>query len=291
MNNYLRLEKLLLNISQSEPFLPRLNQELTLVKQQNSAKSFLKAFDFVTDLQQKNVLIGPANGYTNSSLINFLLGITTINPLDYNLICEPYFNSNYFSFNINASDIEKVSKEDIKNDSLTFNELPILRKYQLKSHRPDYRFYPDNVNDTYIFKNGNFKFDSVENKGKVMSIKSEQELISHLAMNHLGMNDFHYSKLFNGNQLLFEEVEETNGYILFREQWILLISKYCKIDISIACKIGSEVGKRKMTRAEFRKYFKDDKTTDYLYDIVYFLPTKSHTIAEAKILILESNLQ
>ncbi len=80
-NEYNSLEALIFKINKVEIFIPRIDQELSFIKAKDSANLFLAAFDLITDLKQKGVIIGPANGYTNSSLINYILGITTINPI------------------------------------------------------------------------------------------------------------------------------------------------------------------------------------------------------------------
>jgi DNA polymerase III alpha subunit len=94
-NKYGELESLILSINHEKSYVFRLKKEISFIKSKGTAKFLLSAFEVTNDLKQNGVIIGPTNGFSNSSLINYLLGFTTINPIKYDLICEPYFNLNY----------------------------------------------------------------------------------------------------------------------------------------------------------------------------------------------------
>lgn len=294
MEAFNELEKLIFQLSAKKQFTNRIKKELSFIKQSASANLFLEAYNLVNNLKEKHIIIGPANGYTNSSLINFLIGITTINPFDYNLIFEPYFNLSYFNFDINVSQKNKVPKKFLATPHFKIRELPILKMYKNESRKIDYTFNLRKLNDTLNFISKDFYFERWQVESAAMEINNEKDLINSLAISHFGTKGFHMSKLLHNEQVLFKELKETNGLLLFQEQWILLVEKYSNININEVCKLRPLVGKRRITKKKFRNYFPNEtnkETIDYLFDILYFLPAKSHTVAEAKVLNLELNKQ
>jgi DNA-directed DNA polymerase III PolC len=77
----------------AEPYKSRLEKELTLI----SEKNFEDYFYVVADLVQyckKIMLVGPARGSSCGSLVCFLLGITDIDPIPYDLIFERFIDVN-----------------------------------------------------------------------------------------------------------------------------------------------------------------------------------------------------
>lgn len=82
--------------------------------------------------------------------------------------------------------------------------------------------------------------------------------------------------------------------MLFQEQWINLISKFTKMKIDEVCKLKSIVAKRKYSLNSFIKLFPKTfkrETIEYFFEIVIYLPAKSHTVAEAQIVFLALNIK
>ena len=70
----------------------RFDQELAVIEKTGFVNYFLVVWDFVHFARQNNIPVGPGRGSGGGSLIAFVLGITTIDPLRYDLIFERFLN-------------------------------------------------------------------------------------------------------------------------------------------------------------------------------------------------------
>ncbi len=70
----------------------RFEYELKTIKSMGFAGYFLIVQDFISAAKQMGVAVGPGRGSAAGSLIAFVLGITKINPLDYDLLFERFLN-------------------------------------------------------------------------------------------------------------------------------------------------------------------------------------------------------
>ncbi|MFN7182434.1 MAG: DNA polymerase III subunit alpha, partial [Planctomycetota bacterium] len=77
----------------NEKYIERLEYELNVVKTLGFSDYFLIVYDIITFAKSKNIYIGPGRGSAASSLISFSLGITDIDPLQYNLLFERFLNT------------------------------------------------------------------------------------------------------------------------------------------------------------------------------------------------------
>jgi len=71
----------------------RLKKELEVIKECNYASYFLIVQDFVNFAKKNNIVVGPGRGSVAGSLVAYVLGITDIDPLKYNLLFERFLNS------------------------------------------------------------------------------------------------------------------------------------------------------------------------------------------------------
>lgn len=69
-----------------------LEKELAVIQKFDYADYFLIFSEVVDYLKKKNIVIGPGRGSAVSSLVVYLLGITSIDPLQHNLIFERFLN-------------------------------------------------------------------------------------------------------------------------------------------------------------------------------------------------------
>ena len=53
---------------------------------------FLVVKDFINAAKKMKIPVGPGRGSAAGSIVAFTLGITNINPLDYNLLFERFLN-------------------------------------------------------------------------------------------------------------------------------------------------------------------------------------------------------
>ncbi|PIZ86904.1 MAG: hypothetical protein COX92_02350 [Candidatus Nealsonbacteria bacterium CG_4_10_14_0_2_um_filter_40_15] len=72
--------------------LDRLNYELGVIKQTGFASYFLIVQDFVNWAKENRIVVGPGRGSVGGSLVAFLLNITNVDPLKYNLLFERFLN-------------------------------------------------------------------------------------------------------------------------------------------------------------------------------------------------------
>jgi len=70
----------------------RLNHELATIKKAGFASYFLIVQDFVNWAKQNRIVVGPGRGSVGGSLVAYLLNITNINPIKYNLLFERFLN-------------------------------------------------------------------------------------------------------------------------------------------------------------------------------------------------------
>ncbi|MDO8474445.1 MAG: DNA polymerase III subunit alpha [bacterium] len=82
----------------------RLEYELGVIKQTGFASYFLIVQDFVNWAKEHRIVVGPGRGSVGGSLVAYLLNITNINPLQYNLLFERFLNP------------ERISMPDIDLD-------------------------------------------------------------------------------------------------------------------------------------------------------------------------------
>lgn len=85
------------NIGRSKEFAQetvkkRMDYELDVINKKGYAAYFLIVQDFVNWAKKKGIAVGPGRGSTAGSLVAYLLRITDINPLEYNLPFERFLN-------------------------------------------------------------------------------------------------------------------------------------------------------------------------------------------------------
>jgi DNA polymerase-3 subunit alpha len=70
----------------------RFKYEIDTVKKMGFSGYFLVVQDFINSAKEKNIPVGPGRGSVAGSLVAYALGITSINPLDFNLLFERFLN-------------------------------------------------------------------------------------------------------------------------------------------------------------------------------------------------------
>lgn len=82
----------------------RLAYELSVIQEMGFSDYFLIVWDFIRFAKSQDILVGPGRGSVAGSIVAYLLGITTVDPLKYNLLFERFLNP------------ERVSMPDIDVD-------------------------------------------------------------------------------------------------------------------------------------------------------------------------------
>jgi DNA polymerase-3 subunit alpha len=99
---YERLEKKFPN--PSPEIKKRIEYELSVIKQTGFAPYFLIVQDFVNWAKQNRIVVGPGRGSAAGSLVSYVVGITNVDPLKYNLMFERFLN------------LERIAMPDIDLD-------------------------------------------------------------------------------------------------------------------------------------------------------------------------------
>ena len=82
----------------------RLEYELSVISKMGYVDYFLIVWDFIRYARENDIMVGPGRGSAAGSLVSYCLGITSINPLKYNLLFERFLNP------------ERISMPDIDID-------------------------------------------------------------------------------------------------------------------------------------------------------------------------------
>ncbi|HLC95213.1 MAG TPA: DNA polymerase III subunit alpha, partial [Patescibacteria group bacterium] len=82
----------------------RMNYELTVIEKTGYASYTLIVQDFVNWAKNQGIIVGPGRGSAAGSFVSYLIGITNIDPIKYNLLFERYLNP------------ERVSMPDVDMD-------------------------------------------------------------------------------------------------------------------------------------------------------------------------------
>jgi len=70
----------------------RLEYELSVIERMGYADYFLIVWDFVKYAKQNQILVGPGRGSAAGSLISYVLGITGVDPIKFDLLFERFLN-------------------------------------------------------------------------------------------------------------------------------------------------------------------------------------------------------
>ncbi len=103
----------------------RVEYELKVIEKTGFASYFLIVWDFVHFAKCQNIPVGPGRGSAAGSLVAYLLRITDIDPLRYNLLFERFLNP------------ERVSPPDIDMD-FCYNRRPEVIEYVRKKYGNDH---------------------------------------------------------------------------------------------------------------------------------------------------------
>ena len=97
-----------------EKYRERFRKEYNLIVEKDFADYFLIVSDMVQWAKNNNIAVGPARGSSAGSLICYLLGITEVNPFDYDLIFERFIDESRVDLPDIDVDFEDERREDIK---------------------------------------------------------------------------------------------------------------------------------------------------------------------------------
>ncbi len=87
-----------------ESLMNRLEYELKIIKQAGFSGYFLIVADFINEAKRRGITVGPGRGSAAGSMVSYVMGITTIDPIPHGLLFERFLNP------------ERVSMPDVDVD-------------------------------------------------------------------------------------------------------------------------------------------------------------------------------
>ena len=96
-----------------EIYLKRLNYELSVIKKMGFVDYFLIVYDYVLYAKKNNILVGPGRGSAAGSLVSYIIGITDIDPLKYNLLFERFLNPERVTMPDIDIDFDALKREEV----------------------------------------------------------------------------------------------------------------------------------------------------------------------------------
>ena len=125
---FLGLKKRLNNVIE-ERYVKRLQYELDVIDKMGFNDYFLIVYDYVKYAKKNDILVGPGRGSAAGALVSYCLGITNVDPLEYNLLFERFLNKDRVTMPDIDMDFEDIRREDmikyVRSRYGTFNVAPI----------------------------------------------------------------------------------------------------------------------------------------------------------------------
>src|SRR5699024_12446056 len=90
-----------------------LDHELTVIEHLCFSDYLLIVYDFVQFAKRKQIAVGPGRGSAAGSIVAYLLGITDVDPLKYNLLFERFLNPERVSMPDIDIDFSDTSRDEV----------------------------------------------------------------------------------------------------------------------------------------------------------------------------------
>ena len=94
-------------------YLERLKYELDVINKMGFCNYFLVVWDYVNFAKQNKILTGPGRGSAAGSLVSYCLGITSVDPIKYNLLFERFLNPDRVTMPDIDIDFEYNRREEV----------------------------------------------------------------------------------------------------------------------------------------------------------------------------------
>lgn len=96
-----------------QEYLKRLQYELSVILKMHFEDYFLIVYDFIRFARKNGIYVGPGRGSAAGSLVSYCLGITMIDPMQYNLLFERFLNPHRISMPDIDTDIPDIHRQDV----------------------------------------------------------------------------------------------------------------------------------------------------------------------------------
>ncbi|MFD1335216.1 DNA polymerase III subunit alpha [Oceanobacillus iheyensis] len=97
----------------NDQIMNRLNYELEVIQSMNYSDYFLIVADFIQYAKDNQIAVGPGRGSSAGSIVAYLLGITEVDPLEYNLLFERFLNPERLSMPDIDVDFSDVRRDEV----------------------------------------------------------------------------------------------------------------------------------------------------------------------------------
>ena len=94
-------------------YIDRLKYELKIIKEMGFCNYFLIVMDYVKFAKKNKILVGPGRGSAAGSLVSYVLEITDVDPIKYNLLFERFLNPNRITMPDIDVDFEYNRREEV----------------------------------------------------------------------------------------------------------------------------------------------------------------------------------
>ncbi|MDD8048283.1 MAG: DNA polymerase III subunit alpha [Thomasclavelia sp.] len=115
------LKKRFNNQTIPQDYKDRLIKELKVINKMGFNDYFLIVFDYVRFAKRNNILVGPGRGSAAGSLVSYVLGITNVDPIKYDLLFERFLNEE----RISMPDIDIDFQDDRRDEVVEY----VTKKY------------------------------------------------------------------------------------------------------------------------------------------------------------------
>lgn len=102
-----------LNLANDERYLKRLDYELSVINSMGYSDYFLIVEDFVNYAKTHDILVGQGRGSAAGSLVSYLLNITEVDPIQYDLQFERFLNPNRTTMPDIDVDFMDIKRNDV----------------------------------------------------------------------------------------------------------------------------------------------------------------------------------
>ena len=104
-----------LNNQVTEEYSSRLKMELDVINNMGFVDYFLIVYDYVKYAKKNNILVGPGRGSAAGSLVSYCLGITNVDPIEYDLLFERFLNPDRITMPDIDIDFEYTKRDQVIN--------------------------------------------------------------------------------------------------------------------------------------------------------------------------------
>ena len=104
-----------LDLEKEQVYIDRIEEELSIIKDKSFASYFLVVADMVNWAKDNNIMVGPGRGSAAGSLVCYTLGITDVDPIEYDLLFFRFINPERNDFPDIDTDFEDRRRKEVKD--------------------------------------------------------------------------------------------------------------------------------------------------------------------------------